>query len=207
MNIAVIGASAGIGLETVSLGLKNGHHIIALSRDTNKIPAHPMLTKVNASATSVPDLVEVMSSSDAVLITVGTKKKKGTSLFSEIAKSIIAASKAVEYRKPIIIVTGFGAGDSRPYLGFFMKSVIKLFMKDQYVDKTLMEDFITGSNINWEIVRPGILTNGDATGSLKVLSTLEHGMKVGKISRKDVAEYLIAEVENPMHIGQKITVT
>jgi putative NADH-flavin reductase len=206
MNIAVIGASGGIGLESVSLGLERGHHMIAMSRDTSKMPDHPMLTKVNASATDAQDLKEVLKLSDAVLITVGTKNKKGTTLFSEIAKALIIASKDLDYQKPVIIVTGFGAGDSKPYLNLFMKAVIYLFMKDQYADKTLMENLITERIVNWEIVRPGILTNASSIEPFEVVRTLKPGMKVGKVSRKNVASYLISEVENPIHIGQKVTI-
>jgi len=207
MTIAVIGAAAGIGLESVILGLERGHHMIAMSRDTGRLADHRMLTKINGNATNVRDLENVMVSADAVLITVGTKKKKGTTLFSEVAKAMIAAGKDLNYDKPVFIVTGFGAGDSKPYLNWFMKAVIRLFMKDQYADKTRMEDMIAGSNLNWGIVRPGILTNGLLTENYQVLRTLHPGIKVGKVSRINVASYLISEAENPVNLGLKITVT
>ncbi|WP_031530287.1 NAD(P)-dependent oxidoreductase [Dyadobacter crusticola] len=207
MNIAVIGAAAGIGREAVYLGLERGHHMIAMSRDTSQMREHPMLTKVNASATSADELKKVMALADAVVITVGTKEKKGTTLFSGIARALVSASEDLDYQKPVIIVTGFGAGDSKPYLNIFMKAVIYLFLKDQYADKTLMEDMITKSTMNWEIVRPGILTNKSSAEPFRIMQTLEPDMKVGKVSRKNVASYLVTEAENPAHIGKKVTIT
>lgn len=88
-----------------------------------------------------------------------------------------------------------------------MKTVIYLFLKDQYKDKTLIEDLIIASNVNWEIVRPGILKNGPCTGDYRVLTSLENGMRVGKISRADVADYLITEAERKMNLGKKINLS
>jgi putative NADH-flavin reductase len=207
MKIAIIGAGAGIGLDTVKQALENGHSVTALSTNTDSIPDHQLLTKINGSATSVLDLKQAISGSDAVLITVGTKNKKVTTLFSDIAKTLIQVTDELNFTNPIIIITGFGAGESSSYLSFFMRTIIKLFLKEQYINKTLMEELIANSNINWEIVRPGMLTNNALTKSYKVIPKLEKGMKVVKISRADVAHFLISEAENPKYLNQYIALT
>ncbi|RZJ51908.1 MAG: NAD(P)-dependent oxidoreductase [Flavobacterium sp.] len=207
MNIAIIGAGAGIGLESVTLALKKGHNVTALSRNTDHIPNHPNLIKINGSATSSTDLKNAIKNADTVLITVGTKIKKATTLFSDIAKILIQVTNELDFNSPVLVITGFGAGDSKRYLSFFMKTVISLFLKDQYIDKTIMEETIVKSNIKWEIIRPGMLTNGEAKSAYKVISGLQKGMKVGKISRADVAEYLITEAENPVNLYQYVALT
>ncbi|WP_201771342.1 NAD(P)H-binding protein [Pedobacter antarcticus] len=60
-----------------------------------------------------------------------------------------------------------------------------------------MEEIISKSNLNWEIIRPGILTDSSLTQKYKVLPNLYKGIKIGKISRADVAHYLLKEAENP----------
>lgn len=207
MRIAVIGSSAGIGLLTVLQALERGHEISALSRDTSLIPNHPSLTKINGSATSVSALKLAISDTDAVLITTGTKNKKAVTLFSEIAKAIPQATAELNFTKPVIIVTGFGAGGSSNYLSFFMHMVIRLFLKDQYIDKTLMEELISKSAMKWEIVRPGMLTNGKLTKSYKSLPKLRKDMKIGKISRSDVAHFLLTEAENPKMLYEYVALT
>lgn len=88
-----------------------------------------------------------------------------------------------------------------------MRTVISLFLKDQYINKTEMEELITKSNLRWEIIRPGMLTNGSATSTYKVLSGLQKGMKVGKISRADVADFLVDEAENQRFIHQYVALS
>lgn len=207
MKIAIIGAGAGIGLESVNQALDKGYEVIALSTNINNLPVRPGVTKVQGSATHQSDLKRVMINSDAVLITVGTKKKKNTTLFSEIAKTLIAVGQELGYTNPILIITGFGAGDSKPYLSLFMKTVIRLFLKDQYNDKSLMEQLIAASDLNWEIVRPGMLRDGPATNNYQVLTKLQKGMEVGKISRADVAAYLISEASLKKNLKKYVTLT
>lgn len=207
MNIAIIGAGAGIGLESVVQALKKGHSVTALSTKTDQIPDHTNLIKINGSATSPLDLEQSIKNADVVLITVGTKNKKATTLFSDIANTLIMVAHEIGFSKPVLVITGFGAGESKGYLSFFMRTVISLFLKDQYSNKTLMEELITKSALKWEIIRPGMLSNGELTQNYKVLPRLQKGMKVGKISRADVAHFLINEAENQKTLRQYITLT
>lgn len=70
-----------------------------------------------------------------------------------------------------------------------------------------MEELISKSNINWKIIRPGMLTNGTLTQSYGELTKLEKGMKVGKVSRADVAHFIIGEAENPKYLKRYVTLT
>lgn len=202
MNITIIGASAGIGLATVQQALDQGHMVTALSTQTASIPDHSHLTKVNGSAISVSDLKKVMAGAEAVIITIGTQNKKPNTLFSDTASALVKAGAALFFTAPVFIITGFGAGASSGFLSFFMRTVIRIFLKHQYIDKTMMEEIIVHSNLNWEIVRPGMLTNGPLTQKYKVLPNLYKGIRIGKISRADVADFLLHEAENPTMLGQ-----
>lgn len=207
MNIAIIGAGAGIGLEAVNQALVKGYNVTALSTNVSSIVDHPLITKIQGTAVNAEDLKKAMKGADALLITVGTKQKKNTTLFSSIAKALVIAATETNFNKPVLVITGFGAGDSKPYTGFFIRTVIRLLLKDQYLDKSIMEQIITASNINWEIIRPGMLGNGPATGQYQVLTNLQKGMKVGKINRADVAGYLIREAVQPVNLKSKVTLT
>ena len=206
-KIAIIGAGAGIGLLSVAQALAKGHSVIALSTDTSTIPNHPLLIKINGSATSVEDLKKVIQHVDAILVTIGTKKKKGTTLFSDTAKALISAMNKQNCKAPVLVISGFGVGESIKYTSILIKLVIKLFLKDQYNDKDIMENLFSKSDLNWEMVQPGMLTNGELTKRYKNSSTLEKGMKIGKISRADVAHYLINEAEKPQNLHLRVALT
>jgi putative NADH-flavin reductase len=207
MNITIIGASAGIGLLTVEQALARGHQVTALSPNTSSIPDHPSLTKVNGSATSVDDLKRVMTDADAVLVTIGTKKKKGTTLFTEAAQALIQAYAVTQSTAPLLVVTGFGTGASRAYLSLLMKGVIYFFLSDQYANKTQMEHLLDQSPIRWVAVQPGILSDGKPTGQYRVMPTLQKGMKVGRIFRADVADFLLNQAQHPTLLGHRVAIS
>ena len=200
MTITIIGASAGVGLLAVEQALAKGHRVTALSRNVSAIPDHPLLTKLTGDATLVTDLKRAIAGTDAVLITIGTKQKKATTLFSETASALIQATTELAYTAPVLVLTGFGSGSSSRYLSLFMRVVIRLFLRDQYADKTRMEELIANSAMTWELVRPGRLTNGPLTQSYRVITTLDTDTNVSKIARADVTHFMLREAENPAYL-------
>jgi len=198
MQVTVIGASRGIGLKTVELGLEKGWKIIAMSRNFNYPTNPPNLVKMRGSSTNLEDIKNAIAGSDAVIITIGTiNSTKATTVFTETANALVKVFKEKNAKIPVIIITGFGAGDSKNYQSFIVKNLLKLFLSAVYKDKANMEEIIRASCINWEIVRPGRLTNGGLTGNYRVIDEYEEGMKVNKISRADVAHFLLSEAANP----------
>ena len=60
---------------------------------------------------------------------------------------------------------------------------------------------IKASGADWLIVRPGFLTNGPRTGMYRVIDDLTN-LTAGKISRADVADFMLKELRNPSHFGK-----
>lgn len=207
MRVVVIGASAGIGLETVKQALDKKHLVTAFSRDTSKIPGNIHLTKMDGSADNIADLKKALADTDAAIITIGTKNKKSTTLFSDTARSLMEACKEINYQGAVLVVSGFGTGNSYGYASFFIKAVISIFLKNQYKDKTKMEEIIAHSNINWEFIKPGILSDKPLSRKYKIYPELKEDMHVGKISRADVADYLIQEAEERKNLKHFVAIT
>ena len=83
MNITIIGASAGIGLETVKRGLNRNHSITTLSRSEIGIEEKKSLNMILGDATNKADLLNSIQNADALIITFDewereTKIKKQT---------------------------------------------------------------------------------------------------------------------------------
>ena len=208
MNITIIGASAGLGLETVKRGLTRNHTITTLSRSEVQLEEKSSLNMILGDATDKADLSKSIQNADAIIITLGTAKNmKATTLFSDFAKLIVEIHREIKIDVPLIFVTGFGAGESKNYVPWLVKMFLKYLLKDVYADKTKMEEIITHSDLNWTVVRPGRLLDGELTEKYRVENSLFNGINIGGINRADVADFLIKQAEKQTELNQYVALS
>lgn len=207
MKIAVIGASAGVGHQVTRLALEKGHEVSTLSRRVVSLPDHAKLKRVQGSATNPNDVRAAVEGADAILVTLGVKSPFATTLFSDSARILLHVLQETGSSPTLIVLTGFGTGDSWGYNSLPMKLLFTLLLKKVYADKSEQERIIAGTYPRWEIVRPGRLTNGKMTGQYRVLDSLVTGMRVGAISRSDVAQFMLAQAEHPTYLGKYVALT
>jgi putative NADH-flavin reductase len=206
-KILVVGASRGVGLETVKRALARGHEVRALARNAASIPLHDArLERVPGDARDRSTLVSALQGVDAVIQTLGAGADPrvllgGTTLFSDATRALIDAMKMAGVKR-LIVVTGLGAGDSRGHGGFLYDAIVfPLFLKRVYDDKDVQEQMVRGSGLDWTIVRPGLLTSAPASGRYRVLEN-PADWRAGTISRADVADFLVSQIGEGGYIGK-----
>lgn len=208
MNIAVIGASAGAGLETVKLALQCNHTVITLSRSAIPLPPDRCLKTIRGNALRKDDLRLVVHMADAVIVTLGTgMNRAATTLYSSFAKVLISVYKEAPRNIPFIILTGFGAGESLRYYSLPARLLFRFLLGEVYADKTRMEEIITSSDLPWLIVRPGILRNRPLTGRYRVETHLYKGIGIGAVNRADVADFMLKQAENPTALRSYVSLS
>ena len=208
MNITIIGASAGIGLETVKRGLNRNHSLTTLSRSKIEIEEKKSLNMILGDATNKADLINSIQQADAIIVTLGTgRNMKATTLFSDFAKLIVEINREKKMDVPFIFVTGFGAGESKNYVPWMVKLFLKYLLKDVYADKTKMEEIITNSDLNWTVVRPGRLLDKELTEKYRIENILFKGINIGGINRADVADFLIKQAEKQIELKKYIALS
>jgi putative NADH-flavin reductase len=195
-KVLVIGASHGIGLETVRAALRAGHSVRALARSATTMPIQDAnLDQVSGNALDRDTIWNALQDVDVVIQTLGVDFSaraifEGTTLFSESTRTLVDAMKAAGVKR-LITVTGLGAGDSRGHGGLLYDAVVfPLLLKRVYDDKDVQEWIIRSSGLDWTIVRPGLLTNSPATGRYRIL-TASKDWRFGAIGRADVADFLV----------------
>ncbi len=207
MKIAVIGASRGIGLQIVEQGLERGHEVTALLRDPAKLTlTHERLRKVQGDAGKESDVRAAVAGQDVVCTCVGIgPTRQPVEIFSRGANNLLSALEGSSIK--LVCVTGIGAGDSRGHGGFLYDRIIQpLLLRTIYDDKDREEALIRASAVDWLIVRPSFLTNGPRTGVYRTLTNLA-GVVAGKISRADVADFVLNQLESPTLFRQTPLVT
>jgi uncharacterized protein YbjT (DUF2867 family) len=196
--VLVIGASRGIGLETVRCALAAGHRVRALARGAASIAIdHPGLEKIAADALDRAAVSAALEGVDAVIESLGAPRDMaavlwGTRLFSSATRILIDAMQARGVRR-LVAVTGLGAGDSRGKLGLLYDNLIfPLVLKRVYDDKDVQEQMIRASGLDWTIVRPGLLRSGRPTQRARALTNPAE-WTTGSVTRADVAAFLVRE--------------
>jgi putative NADH-flavin reductase len=210
-TVLIIGASRGIGYETVRLALKDGHSVRAMARSANVIRLHhPKLEKLDGDALDQHTIEGAVAGVDAVIQTLGVSPTpelifSGTRLFSDTTRILVNAMEARAVKR-LISVTGLGAGDSRGHGGLLYNAVLSLLLGRIYADKDAQEWIIRRSRLDWTIVRPTILTTGPRTGAYHVLVDARD-WRSGFISRADVADFLVKQIDDASLLHKTPTLT
>ncbi|MDP6437571.1 MAG: SDR family oxidoreductase [Gammaproteobacteria bacterium] len=207
LRLLVIGGTRGIGLETVKLALDRGHTVTVLARQPEHMKVtDPKLTTIEGDVRDASAVQQAVSNQDAVAMAIGMGlTRQPVTLFSAGTKVVLDAMEAAGIRR-LVAVTGMGAGDTREHGGFFYDRIFRpLALQTVYDDKDRQEALIrerTGSfPLVWTIPRPGMLSNGASKQQYRVLTELT-GIAGGKITRADVAHFVVAVIENGSHAGE-----
>jgi len=205
--VLVIGASRGIGLETVQRALAGGHRVRALARGAASIAIDQAgLERIAGDALDRDTVSASLQGVEAVIQTLGAPKGVGallwgTTLFSAATRVLVDAMRAQGVKR-LLAVTGLGAGDSRGHGGLLYDAVaFPLLLKRIYDDKDVQEQIVRASGLEWTIVRPGLLTSGPATGSARAL-TEPKDWRAGSVTRADVADFLVREAFERRFVGK-----
>ena len=81
-----------------------------------------------------------------------------------------------------------------------------LALKTVYADKDIAEGLVSGSVVDWTIVRPGFLTDDASSARYRVIEDMTD-VTAGDISRADVAHFIVATLESKNYIEKTVLLT
>ena len=203
VRVLVIGATGGTGRQLVQQALEQGHQVTAFVRDPARLNTeHANLRVVKGDVLDYASVESAMRGQSVVLCALGHKRFfYPNKIQSNGMRNILRAMKACDVPR-LICETALGIGNSVGRLGlphtFF---ILPLILPFYMWDKLRQEQLIAASDRDWIIVRPGMLTSGDPRGSYR------HGPRVGsylwpvKISRADVADFMLKQLNDDTYVG------
>ncbi|MDJ1160072.1 NAD(P)H-binding protein [Chelatococcus sp. SYSU_G07232] len=186
MRLLVFGGSGRTGRAFVVRAATAGWSVHATGRDPARLAAlggdvaWSALDAGNAPA--VLDLVRSVRPT-AIVSLIGGPCEGG--FVDEIGNIAIADAAAAAGVRRVVQVSSLACGDSRPYASLRLVAAIGLVLDA----KTRAEDHLRGLDLDWTIVRPAGLIDGDPSG----MGALYDDPRVhGRIGRADLAALLLA---------------
>jgi len=204
-RILIFGATGGTGKELVAQALQRGHDVTAFVRDPSKLAISHAHLRVQQGDLQEPETIRaVIPNHQAVLSALGTRTLGKTTLLSDGLKVIIASMTASGVRR-LLWQSSLGVGETRGQLGpLYNWILVPLLLRNTFADKELQESIIRSSPLDWTIVQPASLTNGPRTGKYRVGPDACRERRFSRISRADVAHFMLQEVDLPKHVGQSV---
>jgi putative NADH-flavin reductase len=203
MNVSILGATGGTGQELTKQALALGHTVKVLVRSPEKVTTrHDRLevVKMDLLNESVATLAVKLGGSEVVLSALGLRDLGITQFYSESAKQLVAAAQQAQVKRLMIVSSvGTDPTDHEPWWYLWL---VRRLLINFYVDMARMEQFVMDTaTLDWIIVRPSYLTNGEQTGVYRV--TPRHCPRGGiRISRADLADFMLKQLEQDTYVGQ-----
>ncbi|WP_164670107.1 SDR family oxidoreductase [Virgibacillus doumboii] len=202
MKILVAGANGQIG-----------KHLVTFIQESDSLEAKAMIRKQEQASffedlgakTAVVDLegdidpiAKAAEGMDAVVFTAGsgghTGKDKTIMVDLDGAVKTIEAAKAAGVKR-FVMISSFDT--TREAIQDAPSSFAPYVAAKHYSD-----EWLRGTDLDYTIIHPGLLTNDKGTGQVEVGSKVE----MGEVPREDIANVIVSSLENEKSIGKEFQV-
>jgi uncharacterized protein YbjT (DUF2867 family) len=201
MNLAILGATGRTGSLVVERALAAGHTVTALVRSPEKLTnGNPNLRVVSGQATDASAVSRALEGADAVISTLGGKPPVMT---DSIGAIIDAARKTGVSR--VVVLSTFAA--ERDRLDAATRLLTGIGMGAMLKDKLAGEEMLRRSGLEWTIAYASILSDSPATGSVVVLPDGARRRLSQKISRADLAAWMVEAATGDQHSRRGVGIT
>lgn len=208
MKVFLFGATGGTGHEVLIKLLEQKHQVIVLARNPDALSISDKNLKVVKGSIYNPETWQgELAKCDLVISALGAgASRKPTDIYSKGGQQIISAMRKTN-KKRIITLTAAAFDPTEPqYNSFLLKYIVRPLFHNIYSDMQQWEAILENSkDIDWTIVRPSRLTNGQEKDNYRVQQN--HCPKGGgKISRKDLADFITKQINSDKYIHQKVAI-
>lgn len=214
MRVLVVGATGGSGRATVEALVAEGHEVTGLARRAGEVlGALPGVRTVDGDATVAADVATAVRGQHAVVVALGIAEspvrvrlrgpaRTPIDVRSRGTAAVVAAMRDHGVRR-LVVQSSYGVGDTRDRLPLFSRLVFSILLRPQIADHEVQERTVRGSGLNWTLVQPVYLTDGDEPATVSTDGAVE-GMRV---SRRAVGEVLARLATGTDDVGRCVSVS
>lgn len=207
MNLLVLGATGGTGMELVRQSIDHGHRVTAFVRSPERLKSlQDRITIRQGDLLNSSDLERVITGHDAVVSGFGPRwpvPKADTHLLQQFGMALTTAMPKAGVRRLVVESVAF----------LFKNSIVppayllgRLLFPGVVDDAAAMEGILEESNLDWTIVRPPELTAKPYTGKYRAREGRLPAFGF-KISRADVADFMLKTLKAQASIRKIVGVS
>ncbi len=199
--VAIFGGTGKTGRHLVERALAAGHRVAVLARTPGKLDMHhERLRVVQGDVLDPAAVAATIEGTTAVLSALGPTQNTPDYQVSRGTAHVLDAMRAHGVRR-IVISAGAGVGgegDEPKLVNHLISFVLKLAARHVLEDMTRTVAAVRASDLAWTVVRVPMLTDGPATGSVRVGHV---GVNTGpRIARADMARFMLEQLDDPTHV-------
>jgi putative NADH-flavin reductase len=202
MNVLILGATGRVGSHIVSHALHDGHHVTVLVRSPEKLQhVNQKLTVIQGNVLNKEDINRAIRGNDVVFSALNTD---GTSTLSDSMPLIIEAMNKQGIKRIIVVGTaGILQSEGSPDLLRYQSSESKRKSTRAAEEHHQMYRLLKQSALNWTIVCPTYLHNGERLGNYRVKQDI---LPAGgtEISVSDTAEFTYNQLQASDFINSRV---
>jgi hypothetical protein len=124
-----------------------------------------------------------------VIIALGSRDFRGGEIRSNGTKHIVNSLNSNQKIAKLHVISANGVGNSWKNLKWFEKLICKLLISKAMKDHESQEEIVSSNKGGYHIIRPVGLTN--ETGSKNIIVEEKNALPNSKVSRTNVAKYLV----------------
>lgn len=202
MKLALFGASGGTGRVLVQQALDQGHEVTAIVRNPDALEIkHERLHVVKGDALQPDSFAAALKGQDAVLSSLGIssffESLKPMTFHRDTARNLVAQMQQAGVAR-LLCLTSTGV-IKNPTAPLFYNVLVQPLLDHKYEDMREMEKIVSASGLEWIIVRPFRLTDGERTGHYRVAADGKLD-DAGSISRADVADFMLKQLSSAEYV-------
>lgn len=206
MRVLVLGATGGIGRQLVMQAVGHGHDVTAFVHSTPLDLDLPGLVRVTGDVLDFDAVSAAVSGHDVVFFALNNAPGARAGTLETGVGNVVHAMALHGVRRLVAVSASgvFARNDKRLSLGF--RTMIRTVLRPTYDDLEAMERRVMASDLDWAIVRPAGLTDGELTGRYRVGIDGSVLPKATRISRADVAALMLKAASGERYLRRAVTI-
>ena len=200
MKIVVFGANGPTGRLVTRLALERGLDVAAATRSPLQFPLeHDRLAVERVDVFDQASVSRAVGGADAILSALGVPySRQRIATYSDGITAMLQAMAEHDVRRLVCVSSSAVDVKAGPHGGFLFERVLQPFVagilgKTLYDDMKRMEAILSGSDVDWTVLRPSGLFDADAVSDYRIA---ERYLPQKFTARIDLADAMLRQLED-----------